>query len=162
MSHIKINIICPNSVPSPIVPISVTANTFHLLVVQTRNCGILREFPLPHFSKPLSHQVCWFCLLDIFWISLFPSATLLVQALLLPPFLSLLTHSSHSQVTPPRNTHLIMSLRCLLMALKTRSRILYTLHKALHICPVLSPAVILLLAVELLAVLGISRPLEQL
>ena len=104
MSHIKINIVCPNSVPSPIVPISVTANTFHLSVVQTRNCGILREFPLPHFSKPLSHQVCWFCLLDIFWISLFPSVTLLVQAVLLPPFLSLLTHSSHSQVTPPQHT----------------------------------------------------------
>lgn len=29
-------------------------------------------------------------------------------------------------------------------------------------CPVLSPAVILLLAVELLAVLGISMPLDQL
>lgn len=105
MSHIKIDIICPNSVPSPIVPISVTANAFHLSVVQTRNCGILMDSPLPHSSKPLSHQVCWCCLLDIFWISLFLSATLLVQALLLPPFLSLLTHSSqHSQVTPPQHT----------------------------------------------------------
>ena len=105
MSHIKIDIICPNSVPSPIVPISVTANAFHLSVVQTRNCGILMDSPLPHSSKPLSNQVYWCCLLDIFWISLFLSATLLVQALLLPPFLSLLTHSSqHSQVTPPQHT----------------------------------------------------------
>lgn len=105
MSHIKIHIICPNSVPSPVVPISVTAKAFHLSVVQTRNRGILMDSPLPHSSKPLSHQVFWCCLLDIFWISLFPSATLLAQALLLPPFLSLLTHSSqHSQVTPPQHT----------------------------------------------------------